>query len=201
MPALALSLDHYSNDASYEAAAAATCVLVRALQARPDLLAALAGVVLNVNFPGPSVGEPRGFRLTRQSYEAVRSVALRRRGALSSPHLQTNPGFFPVDSEDGPRRWVNGFGGGTREDKSPGSDTGALAAGYISVTILTILSCIAPHDDIYRSPPPSPLPTPRAVPPGVTEEAATALLEAAAAAVAASPNCTYAAQSVPAECA
>ena len=174
VPALALSLDHYSRDADYGAAVEAATLLVRVLSNRPDLLARLSGVVLNVNVPGQkSVEELRGFALTRQSYEA------------------THPAFLEVDvvGDEMRRRWVNAFGG-TRADRAAGGDAFALAAGFVAITIVTLLSHIDPDpilnsgSDLIQQAAP--------VPGGLSDAAAVAVLEAAAAAVAAAPGARFA---------
>ncbi len=159
VPALALSLDSYRRDADYTACVAATLPLLRCLSKRPALRKSLAGCVLNVNFPCSGAPELKGYALTAQSYECTR------------------PGFRPVDAPPGARAWMNSPAGGVNYDRTAGSDAAATALGFVSVTVITLLS----HAPPVRACAPE-TQQQAAIPLGISDEAAEALLDAAAAA-------------------
>ena len=128
--ALALSLDHHSKEADYSASVAVTLPLLLRLQACPELR--MAGCVLNVNVPRGTLGDLKGYVLTEQSYECTR------------------PGFKPVlmpacwTAPRGARAWMNSASGGVALDRRPGTDALAVAEGYVSITVITLLSHAPP---------------------------------------------------------
>ena len=155
--ALALSLDDFRAEADYAAAAEATALLVRVLQQEPQLLAQLRGVVVNVNVPKGGLSELQGFALTTQSLEC------------------TWPGWVKVESDGTSRRgWRNGYGG-THKHHVAGGNTAALAEGFISVSVLGLVSSLPTRASS------SPLLSPAAIPLGCDEAGARAVLRAAAA--------------------
>jgi 5'-nucleotidase len=77
------------------------------------------GVVLNVNIPYLSVEDMKGFAITRQGLRVYRDVLDRR-----------------VDPRGRPYYWIGGEAPtGVNEE---GTDVGALAAGYVSITPLQL---------------------------------------------------------------
>ena len=77
------------------------------------------GVVLNVNIPYLSVADMKGFAITRQGLRVYRDVLDRR-----------------VDPRGRPYYWIGGEAPtGVNEE---GTDVGALAAGYVSITPLQL---------------------------------------------------------------
>ena len=174
--AVAVSLDHHSVDADYEAAATVTATLVRRLLARQSELQALRGSVLNVNVPRGALGALHGYVLTHQSY------ACQRPGFVEAP-LPAGPHPHAV----GPSRaWRNSSAGGFAEDNRKGGDAAAVAAGSVAVTVLTVLSHALPLDaHPVASCPPAELPPLLC---GFSDAAADALLAHAAAAAAAVPG-------------
>jgi len=163
VPALALSLDDFSKTADYSAAAAATLPLVRVLHAHPELRAKFAGYVLNVNFPAGATYA--GYALTAQSFECTR------------------PGFIAVPSPEGSSRraWRNSASGGVHLDRRTGTDARAVADGFVSVSVLTLLTHVPPPGWAFASHtssvPPAAL---EPLPLGCSDEAALAVLQRAA---------------------
>jgi 5'-nucleotidase len=89
-------------------------VVQKVLESRPP-----EGVVLNVNIPYLSVEEIKGFLVTRQGLRVYRDVLDRR-----------------VDPRGRPYYWIGGEAPtGVNEE---GTDVGALAAGYVSITPLQL---------------------------------------------------------------
>jgi 5'-nucleotidase len=79
----------------------------------------LQGVVLNVNIPYLSVEEMQGIHITRQGLRVYRDALDRR-----------------VDPRGRPYYWIGGEAPtGVNEE---GTDVGALAAGYVSITPLQL---------------------------------------------------------------
>jgi 5'-nucleotidase len=178
VPAVALSLDTHAPDADYAPAAAAALPLLRRLLARlarGEASFALRGCVLNVNFPCGQL--LRGYALTRQGYECTLPGFLE---AAVPPDAAAQPGVAGAL-----RAWRNSPAGGTRLDRTPGTDSAAVAAGQIAVTVITLLSHAPPLGSeplvAAAAPPLSQAPQLE----GVCDEAADAVLDAALAAAAA----------------
>jgi 5'-nucleotidase len=115
IPGVAVSLDRpedHSGAVNYQPAAEATLRIVRWLQAREDLP---EDIILNVNVPYGSLSEMKGFRLTRQGLRIYRDELLRR-----------------LDPRGKPYYWIGGDAPTGVEE--PGTDYGALSAGFVSIT-------------------------------------------------------------------
>lgn len=137
--ACALSLDAYTKDADYTHAAAAAMPLIRRLlyRVRAGSADALLGSVVNVNVPNQPLAALRGYAYTRQSYEC------------------TLPSFTEVAAPDAPqplhalatgppRAWKNGDTYVARLDREAGTDAAAVAAGFVAVSLVRLLSDAAP---------------------------------------------------------
>jgi len=115
LPALAVSLDTYAEDADYRLAAqAAAQVAAQVLQRGlpPNTL-------LNLNVPHLPLEEIKGVRITRLGQRVYRDVLIVRDDPRGQPYY-----------------WIGGDPPiGVPED---GTDVGALAQGYVSVTPLTM---------------------------------------------------------------
>jgi 5'-nucleotidase len=115
IPGVAVSLnrpEELSSAMDYEPAAEAAMQIVRWLQSQEDLP---KDTILNVNVPYGSLAEMKGFRLTRQGLRIYRDELLRR-----------------LDPRGKPYYWI---GGDTPTGvEEPGTDYGALSAGYVSIT-------------------------------------------------------------------
>jgi 5'-nucleotidase len=118
LPAIAFSLDVSEGDSQPEWLTAAD-VAKQVIPVLPDLP---AGTVLNVNVPNLPGQRLRGIRRARLApFGAVQTV------------VETADGFLQVNVTD------------TRHTPEPGSDSGALADGYASATLLRPL-CEVPMD-------------------------------------------------------
>ncbi|MDH4198595.1 MAG: 5'/3'-nucleotidase SurE [Candidatus Aminicenantes bacterium] len=114
IPALAVSLER-AEEMDYRAAAALTASLIRELTRRGSLG---PGLLLNINVPARPAAEVKGFRLTR--LDARPAIEFYEKRPDSQGAEAYWPGFRPLDP--GP----------------PGTDTRALADGYVSVTPLDL---------------------------------------------------------------
>jgi 5'-nucleotidase len=119
VPGIAFSLASQDKPADVRteygpAAEIARRVVQKVLEGKPP-----EGVVLNVNIPYLSVEEAKGYIITRQGLRVYRDVLDRR-----------------VDPRGRPYYWIGGEAPtGVNED---GTDVGALAAGYVSITPLQL---------------------------------------------------------------
>ncbi len=115
IPGVAVSLDHPENMSGgmdYQYAAEAARRIVLWLAAQPDLP---GDTILNVNVPYGPLSEMKGFKLTRQGLRIYRDELVRR-----------------LDPRGHPYYWIGGdVPSGVEE---PGTDYGALSAGYVSIT-------------------------------------------------------------------
>ncbi len=116
VPGIAFSLDapeHHRGELDYSLAAR----LAQRVAARVIEKGLPEGVLLNVNIPHIEEGEVRGFMVTRQGMRVYRDVLERR-----------------LDPRGRPYYWIGGEAPtGVNE---PGTDFGALAEGYVSITPL-----------------------------------------------------------------
>ncbi|MBC8446924.1 MAG: 5'/3'-nucleotidase SurE [Chloroflexi bacterium] len=115
LPALAVSLDTYAEDADYRLAAQVAARLAAQVLQRglpPNTL-------LNLNVPNLPPGEIKGVCITRLGRRVYRDVLIVRDDPRGQPYY-----------------WI----GGDPPDGVPedGTDVGALAQGYVSVTPLTM---------------------------------------------------------------
>lgn len=118
VPGIAISLDspdHHEGPLDYSAAAVLAAHLARqVLQHRlPE------GVLLNVNVPYLSLETIRGVAITRQGLRVYRDALVRRQDPRGRPYY-----------------WIGGDSPSGVAD--PGTDIGALAEGYVSVTPLQL---------------------------------------------------------------
>lgn len=115
IPGIAVSLDRpegFSGVVDYRPAAEAAQRIVHWLRQQEDLP---KDTILNVNVPyGPMV-EMKGFKLTRQGLRIYRDELIKR-----------------LDPRGKPYYWIGGDAPTGVEE--PGTDYGALSAGYISIT-------------------------------------------------------------------
>jgi len=115
LPALAVSLDTRDENADYRLAAQVAARLAAQVLKRglpPNTL-------LNLNVPALPADEMRGIRVTRLGRRVYRDVLIERTDPRGQPYY-----------------WIGGEPpGGVVED---GTDVGALAQGYISVTPLSL---------------------------------------------------------------
>jgi 5'-nucleotidase len=123
IPGLAVSLDRpegFTGEADYEPAAEVARRIVRWLQRQADLPQDL---ILNINVPYGPLDEMNGFRLTRQGLRIYRDELIRR-----------------LDPRGRPYFWIGGdLPTGVEE---PGTDYGALSAGFVSITPIQLdLTC------------------------------------------------------------
>jgi len=115
IPGVAVSLDRpedLSGTMDYQPAADASKRIIRWLWAQADLP---KDTILNVNVPYGPLSEMKGFRVTRQGLRIYRDELLRR-----------------LDPRGKPYYWIGGdVPTGVEE---PGTDYGALSAGFVSIT-------------------------------------------------------------------
>jgi 5'-nucleotidase len=115
IPGVAISLDKpegLSGAMDFQPAAQATLQVVHWLHSQDDLP---EEIILNINVPYGPLSEMKGFRLTRQGLRIYRDELLRR-----------------LDPRGRPYYWIGGDAPVGVEE--PGTDYGALAAGYVSIT-------------------------------------------------------------------
>lgn len=115
IPGVAVSLDKPEDHVGlvdYGPAAEAARRIVTWLWEQPDLP---QDTILNVNVPYLSLSEIKGFRITRQGMRIYRDELLRR-----------------LDPRGKPYYWIGGEAPTGVEE--PGTDFGALLAGYVSIT-------------------------------------------------------------------
>ena len=115
IPGVAVSLDRpegLTGEVDYRDAAEAARRVVAWLATQPSLPKDL---ILNVNVPYGSLDEMKGFRLTRQGLRIYHDELVRR-----------------LDPRGRPYFWIGGEAPTGVEE--PGTDYGALSAGYISIT-------------------------------------------------------------------
>ena len=115
IPGVAVSLDQpedHSEAVNYQPAAEAARMIVTWLHQQPDLL---RDIILNVNIPYGPLSEMKGFKITRQGLRIYRDELVRR-----------------LDPRGRPYYWIGGEAP-TGVDE-PGTDYGALSAGFVSVT-------------------------------------------------------------------
>ncbi|HEX6271064.1 MAG TPA: 5'/3'-nucleotidase SurE [Anaerolineales bacterium] len=120
VPGIAFSLASQDNPASNTPADYAPAAHFAGLVARKVIDEGMPeGVVLNVNIPYLSVESIKGLAITRQGLRVYRDVLDRR-----------------VDPRGSPYYWIGGEAPtGVNEE---GTDVGALAAGYVSITPLQL---------------------------------------------------------------
>jgi 5'-nucleotidase len=115
IPGVAVSLDRPENHAGlldYQPAAEAALRIVQWLRKQTDLP---GDTILNVNVPYGPLSEMKGFKVTRQGMRIYHDELVRR-----------------LDPRGKPYYWIGGdFPTGVDE---PGTDYGALSAGYVSIT-------------------------------------------------------------------
>ncbi len=119
IPGVAVSLDRPENHPEkidYQSAAEAARRIVAWLMDRNDIP---EDTVLNVNVPSLSLSEMKGFKITRQGLRIYRDALLRRLDPRGKPYYWIG-GEAPIGVEE------------------PGTDYGALAAGYVSITPLQL---------------------------------------------------------------
>lgn len=118
VPAIAFSLDGSETpleDADYQVASAIAARVVEQVIRR----GLPAGVLFNVNIPRLSLEQIRGFRITRQGLRIYRDELVRREDPRGRPYY-----------------WIGGdLPTGIQEE---GTDIGALAEGYVSITPLQL---------------------------------------------------------------
>lgn len=115
IPGVAVSLDRpedFTGVVDYQSAAEAARRIVRWLWEQPELP---TDTVLNVNVPYGPLSEMKGFRLTRQGLRIYRDELVRRLDPRGKPYYWIG-GDAPIGVEE------------------PGTDYGALLAGFVSVT-------------------------------------------------------------------
>jgi 5'-nucleotidase len=115
IPGVAVSLDRPEEDAApvdYGPAAEAARRIVTWLREQSDLP---QDTILNVNVPYRPFSEMKGFRITRQGMRIYRDELIRR-----------------LDPRGKPYYWIGGEAPTGVEE--PGTDFGALLAGYVSIT-------------------------------------------------------------------
>ena len=111
LPAIAVSLDSRETDADFSGAATFAAALARTVLAQglPE------HVLLNVNVPALPVEAIRGVRVTRLGLRIYHDALVRRADPFGRPYY-----------------WIGGKPPSGVEE--PGTDIGALAAGYVSIT-------------------------------------------------------------------
>lgn len=115
IPGVAVSLDHpdgLASEVNYSPSAEAARRVVAWLMAQASIPEDL---ILNVNVPYGPLAEMRGFRLTRQGLRIYHDELVRRLDPRGKPYF-----------------WIGGEAPTGVEE--PGTDYGALSAGYVSVT-------------------------------------------------------------------
>jgi len=120
VPGIAVSLDRPEGlsgaAVDYKPAAEAAQRIVRWLWQQEDLP---SNIILNVNVPYGTLVEMKGFRLTRQGQRIYRDELIRRLDPRGKPYF-----------------WI---GGDTPTGvEEPGTDYGALSAGFVSITPLQL---------------------------------------------------------------
>jgi 5'-nucleotidase len=119
IPGIAVSVDQpedLTGPVDYHPAAEAALRIIRWLKAQSDFP---EDSVLNVNVPYGPLAEMKGFRITRQGLRIYRDELVRR-----------------LDPRGRPYYWIGGEAPIGVEE--PGTDYGALLAGYVSVTPLQL---------------------------------------------------------------
>jgi len=115
IPGVAVSVDRpedHTGPVDYQSAAEAALRVVTWLQAQADLP---QDAVLNVNVPYGPLSEMKGFRITRQGLRIYRDELVRRLDPRGKPYFWIG-GDAPIGVEE------------------PGTDYGALLAGFVSIT-------------------------------------------------------------------
>ena len=115
IPGVAVSVDRpedHTGSVDYHSAAEAALRVVTWLQTQVDLP---QDAVLNVNVPYGPLSEMKGFRITRQGLRIYRDELVRRLDPRGKPYYWIG-GDAPIGVEE------------------PGTDYGALLAGYVSIT-------------------------------------------------------------------
>ncbi len=151
VPAVALSLNAYAPDADYTHAAAASLPIIRRLLARikagDACSAALLGSVVNVNVPHCPLDQMRGYAYTRQSYECT---------LPNFVEVAVPPGPLHALAAGAPRAWENGKVYVARLDREAGTDSAAVAANQVAISLVRLLSDAPPVGGISTAPPPKP---------------------------------------------
>ena len=180
VPAVALSLNAYTADADYTHAAAAALPIIRRMlrsfgaAGEGGSCAALLGSVVTVNVPACPLEQMRGYVYTRQSYDTT----LPSFEEVAVPDAL--PGL-PASAAGAPRAWMNGTKYVGRIDREPGTDSAAVADGFVSVSLVRLLSDAAPVGEATQVLPAQP-PLPGLDVTGLTDAAAEYVLGVAAAA-------------------
>lgn len=115
IPGVAVSLDKPEGligAVDYQGAAEAAQRVIQWLGTQPDLP---KDAILNINVPYGPLEEMKGFRITRQGLRIYRDELVRR-----------------LDPRGQPYYWIGGDAPTGVEE--PGTDYGALSAGYVSIT-------------------------------------------------------------------
>ncbi len=115
IPGVAVSLDRpedLSGSVDYEPAAEAARRIIRWLWKQSELP---QDTILNVNVPYGPLSAMKGFRVTRQGLRIYRDELVRR-----------------LDPRGKPYYWIGG--GAPTGVEEPGTDYGALSAGFVSIT-------------------------------------------------------------------
>jgi 5'-nucleotidase len=132
VPGIAFSLASEAKPANIPADYGAAGEVARTVTKKVLEKGLTEGVVLNVNIPYLSVEEMKGFIVTRQGLRVYRDALDRR-----------------VDPRGRPYYWIGGEAPtGVSEE---GTDVGALAAGYVSVTPLQLDLTNYKELDVLRS--------------------------------------------------
>ena len=184
VPAVALSLNAYHADADYEPAAAAALPIIRRLlhRCKAGGSNALLGSVLNVNVPDCTLDKMRGYAYTRQSYECT---------LPSFVEVAVPAAPLHASAVGAPRAWQNGTTYVARLDREPGTDSAAVAAGFVAVSLVRLLSDAAPVGDAAHATAMQPPARPPALDAAaLTDAAADYVLDVAAAAAQAAAGAT-----------
>lgn len=115
IPGVAVSLDKpegLPGAINYQGAAEAARMIISWLREQPDLP---TDAIFNVNVPYGPLKEMKGFRITRQGLRIYRDELVRRLDPRGQPYYWIG-GEAPIGVEE------------------PGTDYGALSAGYVSIT-------------------------------------------------------------------
>jgi 5'-nucleotidase len=115
IPGVAVSIDTPEGligAVDYEGAAEAAQIVLQWLSQQADLP---GDAILNINVPYGPLAEMKGFRITRQGLRIYRDELVRR-----------------LDPRGKPYYWIGGEAPTGVEE--PGTDYGALSAGYVSIT-------------------------------------------------------------------
>jgi 5'-nucleotidase len=128
IPGVAVSLDRpegLGGTVDYSGAAEAAKRVIEWLSEQADLP---EEAILNINVPYGPLEEMKGFRITRQGLRIYRDELVRR-----------------LDPRGKPYYWIGGEAPTGVEE--PGTDYGALAAGYVSITPIQLdLTCRSLRD-------------------------------------------------------